>query len=71
MPVRGDEPITAVLRRAIAESGLSFKQLESETGVLRQSLMKFTRGEQGLQSTACDKLAVYFGLELQAKKRGR
>ena len=63
--------ITEVLRRAIAHSGESFQGLEKETGVLRQSLMKFARGEQVLRGDAYDKLAAFFGLELKAKRKGR
>jgi hypothetical protein len=65
------QPIAEALRRAIAESGMSFKALERETGVLRQSLMKFARGEQCLRGDAYDKLAAYFGLELRPKRKGR
>ncbi len=62
-------PITDALRRAIAESGLSFKALERETGVLRQSLMKFARGERYLRLDMADRLAVFFGLEVRPKGR--
>jgi hypothetical protein len=65
-----EQPITEVLRRAIAVSGRPFKALERETGVLRQSLMKFSRGEQTLRGDAFDRLAVYFGLELRPKQKG-
>jgi hypothetical protein len=71
MGTHDDLPITEALRRAIAESGLSFKRLEKETGVLRQSLMKFAQGEQGLQGSACDKLASFFGLKLQPKRKAK
>ncbi len=64
-------PISDALCRAIAEGGMSFKALERETGVLRQSLMKFARGEQCLRGDAYDKLAAYFGLELRTKRKGR
>jgi len=56
--------ITEALREAIGESELSFKALERETGVLRQSLMKFARGEQTLRLDAADKLAKFFGFEI-------
>jgi hypothetical protein len=72
--MKESRPIADALRRAIAESGMSFKGLERETGVLRQSLMKFARGKQCLRGDAYDKLAAYFGLALQpikAKKKGR
>jgi hypothetical protein len=73
MPAKKEQPITQALRQAIADSGLSFKRLEKETGVLRQSLMKFARGEQSLRGDVMDKLAVYFGLELRpvSKRKGR
>ena len=71
MSTEGDQTITAALRRAICESGMSFKALERETGVLRQSLMKFVRGEQSLRLDLADRLAAYFGLELRVKRRGR
>jgi len=66
-----DQPITRTLRRAIEESGLSFKRLEKETGIFRQSLMKFARGEQSLRGDFMDRLAVFFKLELQPKRKGR
>jgi hypothetical protein len=61
--------ITERLRKAIAESGTSFLALERETGVLRQSLMKFVSGERLLRGDAYDKLAAYFELELQPKQK--
>jgi hypothetical protein len=64
-------PITDVLLKAIAASGLPFLTLEQKTGVLRQSLMKFARGERTLRGDSMDKLADFFGLELQPKRKGR
>ena len=61
-------PITTVLRDAVNASPLSFQALERETGVLRQVLMKFARGESGLHLDSADKLADYFGLELKPRK---
>jgi predicted transcriptional regulator len=58
------DTMTEALREAIAESELSFKALERETGVLRQSLMKFAAGEQSLRLDAADKLAKFFELQL-------
>ncbi|QDS98140.1 hypothetical protein [Adhaeretor mobilis] len=66
-----NEPITEALRDAVNNCELSFQALEKETGVLRQSLMKFARGETGLLLSAADKLAAYFELELQPRKRKR
>ena len=60
--------ITDTLRRAIADCGLSFIELERRTGVKRQSLMKFARGEQSLRLDKADALAAYFGLEWLKRK---
>ncbi|HJN08921.1 MAG TPA: helix-turn-helix transcriptional regulator [Pirellulaceae bacterium] len=63
-----NETMTDALRDAIAESELSFKALERETGVIRQSLMKFATGEQTIRLDAADKLADYFGLKVVQRK---
>jgi transcriptional regulator with XRE-family HTH domain len=55
--------MTQLLRQAIAGSGVSFARLERETGVKRQSLMKFVRGEQSIRLDKADALAAYFGIE--------
>jgi hypothetical protein len=62
-------PITELLRRTINESGIPFLTLEQQTGVLRQSLMKFARGEITIHLDAADKLAEYFRLELKPVTR--
>ena len=62
MPKR--TPITDLLRQTIQDSGIPFLTLEQQTGVLRQSLMKFTRGESTIHLEAADKLAEFFNLEL-------
>jgi transcriptional regulator with XRE-family HTH domain len=59
--------MTDVLRKAIAESGMTYKALERETGVKRQSLMKFARGEQSLRLDMADKLAAYFSIEVRQR----
>ncbi len=56
--------MTEILREAIAESGLSFKEIERQTGVARQSLMKFARAEQSLRLDHADKLAEYFAIHV-------
>jgi plasmid maintenance system antidote protein VapI len=61
--------MTELLRKAIVESGMSFIGLERETGVLRQSLMKFVRGEQSLRLDLADRLAGYFGIECRQTKK--
>ena len=60
--------MTTALLAEIAESELSFKALERETGVLRQSLMKFARGETSLRLERADKLAEFFGIEIARRK---
>ena len=62
--------ITDVLRRAILESEIPYLTLEQKTGVTRQSLMKFARGERTIHLDAADKLATYFGLELRPVVKG-
>ena len=59
--------MTRLLRQALAECE-SLRAVERETGVLRQSLMKFDRGEQSLRLDIADRLAAYFGIEC---RRGR
>ena len=63
--------MTKLLRQAIQESGMSFKAIERATGVVRQSLMKFVRGEQSLRLDKADDLAHYFGIECRLKDKGK
>jgi plasmid maintenance system antidote protein VapI len=67
----GEAPISDLLRRTIAESGVPLLRLERETGVTRASIMRFVRGSQSLRLDMADRLAAYFGLELRAKRKGR
>jgi len=60
-----EQSMTEMLRQRINDSGVPFLTLEQQTGVLRQSLMKFARGERTIRLDAADKLASYFGLELR------
>jgi plasmid maintenance system antidote protein VapI len=57
-------PISDLLRRTIAESGIPYKRLERETGVTRASIMRFVRGDQSLRLDMADRLAAYYGLAL-------
>jgi len=67
--------LTEVFRQAIADSDLAFAELERQTGVIRQSLMKFARNEQTLTLESADKLAEFFKLELgpasKPKRKGK
>jgi plasmid maintenance system antidote protein VapI len=60
--------LTELLRKAISEAP-SFRAIEKATGVKRQSLMKFARGEQSLRLDMADRLAAYFGIVSQRKDR--
>ena len=61
--------MTERLRKAVNNSPLPFQALERETGVLRQTLMKFARGETSLRLDKADKLAEYFCLELVQRRK--
>jgi len=67
---RPKQPITEVLKKAIAESGKSLIGIQKETGVNRISLIRFMRGETSLRLDVADKLAAYFELELRARAKG-
>ena len=60
--------MTETLRQAITDSGLAFIEIERQSGVLRQTLMKFARNEQSLRLDMADKLAEFFALELVERK---
>ena len=66
-------PITDLLLRTVRdaiESGrTNYKALQRETGVTRGSIMRFVTGRQTLRLDMADRLAVYFGLELRAKRK--
>ena len=61
------DTMTDAICEAIAESDLSFKAIERETGVSRQSLMRFIVGKQTIRLDAADKLAEFFGIEITRK----
>jgi hypothetical protein len=66
--------MTDALRKALndaIEAGETFRSIERETGIVRQSLMPFARGEQSLLPSKADKLTTYFGLELKPTTKGK
>lgn len=66
------QPVTEALKKAIAESGLTYSHLERETGVVRASMLRFMRGECYLRLDMADRLADYFGLTVhEPKKKGK
>jgi len=62
--------LRAALNKAV-NGGSSFREVERETGIVRQSLMPFARGEQTLRLDKANLLAEYFELELTTKWKGR
>ena len=63
------DSLADALRDAIADSELSFAELERRTGVLRQTLMTFSYGQGGLRLATADKLARYFGMKIVIRAR--
>jgi len=55
-------PITDVLKRAIVESGITYKALSRQTGVARASIQRFVDGRQSIRLDMADRLAAFFGL---------
>lgn len=64
-------PISDLLRQVIVESGIPYQKLEKETGVCRSSIQRFVDNRQSIRLDVADKLADYFGLELQRKNQGK
>ena len=56
--------MTDVLRKAIADSGLSLYRIATDTGVSPESLLRFRRGDQSIRLDKADLLADYLGLRL-------
>ncbi len=54
--------MTDLLRAALLDCE-SWNAVEKATGVKRQSLAKFARGEQSMHLSAAEKLAVYFNIQ--------
>lgn len=59
--------MTELLRECLAECE-SLSAVERATGLKRQALAKFMRGEQSLRLDLTDKLAAYFGIESKRKR---
>jgi plasmid maintenance system antidote protein VapI len=66
--IKGKPTMTYLLRQAISETD-SFRAIETATGVKRQSLMKFVRGEQSLRLDMADTLAAHFSIECRRMRR--
>jgi predicted transcriptional regulator len=61
------DALTAILRKAIIESGESLKGLSKATGIERMSLSRFADGQRSLRLDKAGILADYFGLRLVKK----
>jgi transcriptional regulator with XRE-family HTH domain len=62
--------MTELLREAL-NAAPSLAEIERRTGLKRQSLAKFMRGEQSLRLDLADILADYFGIESRHTRRGK
>ena len=60
--------MSELLRAAIAGAE-SLNAIQRATGIKRQSLATFLRGESTLRLDAADKLAAYFGIECRRCRR--
>jgi len=69
MPRKRQPPtMTETLKQAILDCELSYAAMERETGVKRQSIMRFAKGDSSLRLDMADKLADFLGLELKPRK---
>ena len=56
--------ISDVLRQTIRESGVPLLRIDHATGLARQRIMHFLRGDQTLQLRNAERLAAYFRLKM-------
>ncbi len=61
-------PISDLLRKTIADSGIPLLTLEQETGVNRATIRYFLSGDRILRLDMADRLAAYFKLKLTQDK---
>lgn len=66
-----EQPFTDALRQTIADSGMAHNAIERATGVKRQSIALFMRGERSLRLDLADRLATFFGLTVRRPRKGR
>ena len=71
MARKHESPITDLLRKTVAESGVPLLVLQRETGVKRASIMRFLRRKQSLRLDKADALAAYFGLKLVKERKAK
>lgn len=61
--------ITAVLKAAIKESGLTRYRIAKDTGITEATLCRFVQGETSLRLDKADVLADYLGLGVVRKSK--
>lgn len=71
MSKRRAKSISDVLRQAIADSGMTYSELERATGVARASIMRFMRGDRSLRLDIAEKLASHFMLKIDFSTQAR
>ena len=64
----GTDTMTDLLRQALEETG-NHKLVARETGVARQSILRFARGDQSLRLDAADTLARYFNITCRRERK--
>lgn len=65
------QSLTEILRRELPKMG-SLNSIEQRSGVKRQSIAKFLRGERFLRLDSADKLAAFVGIEHRLiQRRGK
>ena len=60
--------MSELLRQALGEAD-SLASVERATGIKRQSMAKFLRGEQSLRLDLAEVLAAHFGIESRRVRR--
>jgi transcriptional regulator with XRE-family HTH domain len=69
MPRRKRQPSMTELLREALNAAPSLAEIERQTGLKRQSLAKFMRGEQSLRLDLADILAEHFAITSQWRRR--
>ncbi len=65
-----NETLSATLRRAILESGMSRYAIAVKAGVDQAALSRFMAGKRGVSLDTADKLIDALGIEIRYRKRG-
>ena len=70
MSKRSTDTMTNLLRAALLEAK-SLREVERDTGIVRQRMMRFIKGEQSLRLDLADTLAAYFGIVSTRNPKGK